>query len=118
MVAPLLLVAVLVASYSTLAPPAARVVIASGQGTIDYKGIRVNNYVYEPQALSVKTGTTVTWVNEDSGTIHTVAGESSFFGSGNIRLGESFSFTFGDAGTYEYSCRVHPWMVGTVMVSS
>jgi len=31
--------------------------------------------------------------------------------------GTSFAHTFDTAGTYPYFCLVHPWMVGTVIVT-
>jgi plastocyanin len=40
------------------------------------------------------------------------------FDSGNIAPGESFSFTFEEAGTVEYFCDIHPNMQGRVTVAS
>ncbi len=113
----LLLLAGFAALYATFTPPAAGVVITSEEGTIDYNGIKVKKYAFDPQTLSTKTGTTVTWVNENPGTIHTVTSKTSLFSSGNIQSKESFSFTFGKPGTYAYFCAIHPWMNGTVVVS-
>ena len=113
----LLLLAGFATLYATFTPPSARVVITSKEGTIDYNGIEVKNYAFDPQTLSIKTGTTSTWVNENPGTIHTVTSETSLFSSGNIQPEGRFSFTFGEPGIYEYYCAIHPWMNGTVVVS-
>lgn len=117
MVILLLLLIGFAALYATFAPSNARVVITSEEGTIDYNGIRVKKYAFEPQTLSTKTGTMVTWVNEDPGTVHTITSETSLFSSGNIHSTESFSFTFSKPGSYKYFCAIHPWMNGSVMVS-
>jgi plastocyanin len=38
------------------------------------------------------------------------------FSSGDIAVGESFTFMFEEAGTYEYFCALHPGMAGTIVV--
>ena len=76
---------------------------------------------YDPEDLTVAAGTTVTWDNVDS-TLHTVtsgnpdSGADGMFDSEIMNAGDTFEFTFADAGTFEYYCIVHPWMVGTVSV--
>lgn len=40
----------------------------------------------------------------------------SVFDSGTIQPGKTFEFTFSDAGTYNYFCTIHPWMIGQVIV--
>src|SRR5215471_12970993 len=73
---------------------------------------------YSPANFTVKIGTTVTWVNHD-GTTHTVTTKgSNLFDSGNIPTGGSFSYQFTQAGTYEYYCTIHPWMTGTIVVTT
>ena len=70
------------------------------------------NTKFQPAELTVKVGTTVTWTNEDN-FVHTVTsgtspGESSgLFDSGNLNPGEFFTFTFNEAGTYDYFCIPH-----------
>jgi plastocyanin len=31
--------------------------------------------------------------------------------------GGTFSYTFTEAGQYEYFCSIHPWMTGTIIVN-
>ncbi len=77
---------------------------------------------YLPYTISVATGATVMWSNDDSA-VHTVSsgtvdgGLTDVFDSGLFIGGESFEFTFDKSGTYDYFCMVHPWMIGTVNVS-
>jgi plastocyanin len=81
---------------------------------------------FSPNPIQVSVGTTVTWTNNDSQP-HTVASGSNgqpdnkFNSSPNfnplINPGQTFSFTFAQAGEYPYFCMLHPNMVGTVSVS-
>jgi len=76
---------------------------------------------YLPYTISVATGATVMWSNDDSA-VHTVSSGTpaeltDIFDSGLFMTGNSFEFTFDKAGTYDYFCMVHPWMIGTVNVS-
>jgi plastocyanin len=67
--------------------------------------------------IEVAVGTTVTWTNMDTAphTVTQVGGEG--FQSETIATGESFSFTFTEAGSFEYFCEFHANMTGTVVVT-
>ena len=76
---------------------------------------------YLPYTISVATGATVMWSNDDSA-VHTVSSGTpdaltDIFDSGLFMTGNSFEFTFDESGTYDYFCMVHPWMIGVVSVS-
>ncbi len=73
---------------------------------------------YDPETLDITVGTTVAWDNADT-TVHTVTSGKApetdgIFDSGMMASGDIFEFTFTDAGTFDYFCTFHPWMVGTV----
>ena len=76
---------------------------------------------YDPQEISIKTGTTVVWTNVDS-VSHTVtsgdpsAGPSGIFDSDLVKPGKTFEHRFDSVGTTPYFCSVHPWMTGKVTV--
>jgi plastocyanin len=70
---------------------------------------------YRPPTLTVPVGTTVKWTNRDEET-HTVTSDTGAFGSAGLDLGEEFAYTFTAPGTYAYSCDLHPFMHGTVVV--
>ena len=76
---------------------------------------------YDPEIIDVTVGTTILWENVDS-TMHTAtsgnpdSGADGVFDSDILSTGDTFEFTFTDAGNYEYYCILHPWMVGTVNV--
>ena len=81
--------------------------------------VAISNYAFAPAALSVPVGTTVTWTNDDTAP-HTVTVSSGpqTFSSPQLSRGDTFSFTFTKAGTYEYYCAVHPSMVASVTVGA
>lgn len=76
---------------------------------------------YDPKVIDVTVGTTVVWDNVDN-TMHTATsgspdtGADGVFDSDILSTGDTFEFTFTDAGNYDYYCILHPWMVGTVNV--
>ena len=77
--------------------------------------VSIANFSFTPATLSVSVGTTVTWTNNDSVT-HTVTADQGAFDSNNLSPGNTFSFTFSQAGTYPYHCKIHPSMMGTIQV--
>lgn len=75
--------------------------------------ISIANFSFNPQTLNVKIGTTVTWTNDDP-VPHQPVG--SIFSSQILNTGDSYSFTFTQAGTYNYHCAIHPSMTGQIIV--
>jgi plastocyanin len=75
---------------------------------------------FKPERRTVEAGATVTWQQKDPGA-HTVTSGTvqqggagvtqqpdGRFDSGEIAKGDTFEFTFAEAGTYPYFCRIHP----------
>lgn len=81
---------------------------------------RANN-CYVPSPVTISTGDTVEWTNNDN-QLHTVTKDlsddqtRSIFFTQLLKPGGKFSFTFPSTGTYHYSCRIHPWMTGEIIV--
>jgi plastocyanin len=76
---------------------------------------------FSPNPIQVSVGSTVTWTNDDS-VIHTVNSgtsptESGLFSSPIMNPGDTFEYTFTEAGEVPYFCLLHPNMVGTANVS-
>jgi plastocyanin len=71
---------------------------------------------YSVNVLEIAVGTTVTWTNQDP-IIHTVTAVDGSFDSGFMREGETWSYTFEEAGEFEYLCTPHPWMRAKVIVT-
>jgi plastocyanin len=96
--------------------------IASGAGSSASAACVTTNNCFAPNPVNIAPGDEVEWKNTDS-VSHTVTSgkvtddnAGSMFDSGLIKKGNEFKFTFADAGTYDYFCTVHPWMVGQVVV--
>ena len=81
--------------------------------TTDSNTVSIQNFAFSPATLTVKAGTTVTWVNNDS-TVHTIKSDS--FNSDNLNRGDKFTFTFNTPGSFGYVCGIHPDMKGTIVV--
>ena len=75
----------------------------------------IDNYAFSPASLTVKVGTTVTWINQDDDA-HTVDSTQGKFKSGTMNKGGRFEFRFTEAGEYPFFCRFHPKMTGKVIV--
>jgi plastocyanin len=61
---------------------------------------------FDPKIITIREGTTVTWINEDSMMHHVVhlpkVTQAELFNSGLLSSGQSFSFRFVEKGRYEY----------------
>ena len=79
--------------------------------------VKIDNFTFAPQRLTVKAGTTVTWTNEDD-IPHTVASSTKAFKSKALDTDGKFSFTFTTPGSYEYFCSLHPHMTGAIVVEA
>lgn len=72
---------------------------------------------FEPQRLTVKTGTTVKWVNHEKRTNHSVLfEEEGLTESERLFPGEAWQRSFDKPGVYRYRCGPHPDMTGEVEV--
>ena len=103
-----------------------QILIPEGTGV---PGCEADDACFDPFSVEIRAGSTVVWTNNDN-VVHMVnAGDltedasaigfdyPNGFDSGLMMSGDTFEWTFDDAGDYPYLCQVHPWMVGTVTVS-
>lgn len=79
--------------------------------------VNIDGFAFAPATLTVKAGTTITWTNKDEDP-HTVVDNGGAFRSQALGSGGTYSFTFPTAGTFDYICSIHPFMRGTVVVTS
>jgi plastocyanin len=89
----------------------------AGQSTPPAKAvaIEIDNFKFGVVSLEAAVGTTVTWTNRDD-VPHTVVSSTKLFKSPPLDTGEAFSYTFKEAGTFEYYCSMHPRMTGKIVV--
>jgi len=77
--------------------------------------VRVDNFTFRPDTLTVPVNSTVTWVNKDD-LPHTIASNDGLFKSKALDTEDKYSYTFRKPGTYAYFCSIHPKMVGKIVV--
>jgi plastocyanin len=106
--APLMIAVLLLSAGSTR-------VTANDQPSTANGEVKIDNFVFGPQTLTVPVGATVTWTNKDD-IPHTTVSTDGVFKSKVMDTDEKFSYTFTKAGTYSYFCSVHPKMTGKVVV--
>ncbi len=111
-----------VASLATLAMIAMLLLVAGSpsvkandQPSAANAEVKIDNFSFGPQTVTVPVGATVTWTNHDD-IPHTVVSTDGVFKSKARDTDEKFSYTFTKAGTYPYFCSVHPKMTGQVVV--
>ena len=86
-------------------------------------GCEETNECFIPATVTIDEGGEVTFVNSDNAA-HTSTsgtpadGPDGVWDSSLVMVGASYSVTLDTAGTYDYFCMVHPWMVGTVIVQA
>jgi plastocyanin len=90
-------------------------VTANDQPTAANTEIKIDNFSFGPETLTVPVGATVTWTNKDD-IPHTTVSTDGSFKSKVMDTDEKFSYTFTKPGTYSYFCSVHPKMTGKVVV--
>ncbi|MFN8472247.1 MAG: c-type cytochrome [Anaerolineae bacterium] len=99
----------------TAAPTAAQAAAAPKSNNV--VTVRISDYAYQPDRITVPVGTTVVWANEDDEE-HDVTSEggTGVLNSPDFGQGGKFSFTFNQAGEYKYYCVPHDYMHGVVVV--
>jgi predicted secreted protein with PEFG-CTERM motif len=109
-----------VVSLIAIAPSAfADVTITNAPGS-ETPGCEPDCFI--PNPVTVEVGAIVTWDNTDGSAAHTATsgsasdGLSGVWDSSLIMMGQSYSYTTDTAGSFDYFCMVHPWMVGTLIV--
>jgi plastocyanin len=79
--------------------------------------VQIDNFAFSPATVTVKPGSTVAWSNDDS-VGHDVTIGTGRIASGTLNQHDTFSQVFPTTGTYQYLCSIHPFMHGTVIVTS
>jgi plastocyanin len=75
----------------------------------------MRDFKYHPARLTVKAGTGVRWRNADSSP-HTATAKG--LNTRTVSEGRSATLTLTRPGRYAYACVFHPFMHGTVVVTS
>lgn len=89
---------------------------AAGAPAAGAPAVTIKGFAFNPAAITVPAGTTITWTNEDSAR-HTVTLDNGAVTSDALSTGATYSQTFTSAGTFAYHCSIHPSMKGSVTVT-
>ncbi len=95
---------------ATLPAPAKIIVPARTPSVTE---VNLNNLQFVPVTIELKTGDAIEWKNNDL-VAHTAT--TTLFDSGMIASGQTWRYTFKQAGNYPYACTFHPQMKGIVVV--
>jgi plastocyanin len=104
---PMVMAMVLLAASSSVS--------ANAEPSAETAAVKIDNFVFGPQTLTVPVGTTVVWTNSDD-IPHTSVSTDGVFKSKVLDTDEKFSYTFTKPGTYPYYCTIHPKMTGKIVV--
>jgi YVTN family beta-propeller protein len=79
--------------------------------------VSIAQFAFTPATLTVRVGQAITFTNSDS-VAHTTTSPGGGWDSGPLAPGASYTVTPQQPGTYSYHCNIHPFMTGTVAVTS
>jgi len=79
--------------------------------------ISIVDFSFQPGSVNINPGDVVTWTNNGA-MAHTTTSDTGLWDSGSLQPGQSFSFTFATAGSFDFHCNIHPFMAGTVVVGA
>ena len=84
--------------------------------------VAIANLAYSPSSLTIYSGDVVLWAWNGPDTNHSVTGADFDSDAGKApgqvshAVGDSYAHSFTKPGTYEFHCKVHSFMTGTVKV--
>lgn len=98
--------------------PAPRTTTIAGAGSakrVVHIVVEGLNFAFSPAAITVRAGTTVTWVSRTASP-HTITSVTRKLFDVSIRGRGRAQIQFLHPGTYQYYCALHPYMLGVVHV--
>ena len=107
-----ILTTILLAAFAALADGSN----AKAADTSTATQIKIDNFSFAPQTITVPVGAQVTWTNQDDIPHTVVSDDKTTFKSKALDTDEKFSVTFTKAGTYSYFCSIHPKMTAKLVV--
>lgn len=105
------------AAFTALGLLAAPLLIGAPAASAASRAITISGYAFSPAAVTITTGDTLTWTNEDQAPhdVTTTSAPVAIHGA-TMSKGQSWSYRFTVPGTYSYICSIHPDMKATVTV--
>jgi plastocyanin len=81
----------------------------------DSAQLKIDNFKFGPDKLTVTKGTEVTWSNQDD-IPHSIVLTALGVRSKTLDTDKTFSYQFDKSGTFSYICGLHPFMHGQIVV--
>ena len=78
--------------------------------------VTIKNFAFHASKVDINVGDTETCKWEDSPTPHNVTSTGGHFRSSPTKTTGTFTVRFSKAGTFKYSCTIHPFMLGEITV--
>ncbi len=97
------------------APVMAPFSLETAEGQVE---VALTGFKFDPAVLVIKSGTTVTWINNDGDVRHSVESDANVWRSDLFAGGGSFSYTFNEPGVYPYHCQPHGDVGGQGMAAT
>ncbi len=94
---------------------------SGSQASVRMSGSIASGFAFTPATITIKVGTAVVWINATSAphTSTSDVGSPFAWDTSFIQPGQaSTPVTFTQVGTFHYHCNVHPYMHGTIVVTS
>jgi plastocyanin len=86
--------------------------VATASGVVE---VRIIDFAFDPPLVEIPVGTTVVWRLVQG--YHTVVSADFRLDSPILEnVGDTYSYTFTEEGSYDYICGIHPDMIGLVRV--
>jgi quinohemoprotein ethanol dehydrogenase len=79
--------------------------------------IKLVDYAFAPQRITVAAGHLVTFTNSGTETHNASSSDQGGWDTGMLATGQSASVTFNRPGTYNFDCSPHPSMIGQIIVT-
>ena len=79
--------------------------------------VHLKNDAFVPASITIRSGDSVTFVNDDDDA-HTATADDASWDSEGLNQGQRWTHLFARSGTYTYHCTVHPFMKGEIIVRS
>lgn len=90
--------------------------VQHGEITPTTHPVRLKDYLMIPSRLEINTGDTVIWRNYQESSVLFLTSRDYLFEDQRLVYGDTFEYTFGESGSYNFSVRSYPKMQMTITV--
>jgi plastocyanin len=78
--------------------------------------VDIVNFEFLPATITINRGDTVVWTNSDTAPHDVTFTQAGATNSARMITGDTYRYTFANAGIYDYYCSIHPNMKARVIV--